>query len=60
MKVDISKFFYNINHNVLKDIVGYFIEDKDVYWLCEKFIDSTEGLELPLGNQISQVFALLY
>ncbi len=60
VKADISKFFYNINHNVLKDIVGYFIEDKDVYWLCEKFIDSTEGLGLPLGNQISQVFALLY
>ena len=60
VKADISKFFYNINHNILKDIVGYFIEDKDVYWLCEKFINSTEGLGLPLGNQISQVFALLY
>ena len=45
-------------HNVLKDIVEYFIEDKDVYWLCEKFIDSTEGLGLPLGNQVSQVFAI--
>ena len=45
---------------ILKDMIGYFIEDKDVYWLCEKFIDSTEGLGLPLGNQISQVFALLY
>lgn len=60
VKADISKFFYNIDHNILKDIVGYFVEDKDVYWLCEKFIDSTEGLGLPLGNQISQVYALLY
>lgn len=60
VKADISKFFYNINHSILKDMIGYFIEDKDVYWLCEKFIDSTEGLGLPLGNQISQVFALLY
>lgn len=60
VKADISKFFYNIDHNVLKDIVEYFIEDKDVYWLCEKFIDSTEGLGLPLGNQVSQVYALLY
>ena len=32
-----------------------------MYWLCEKFIDSTnEEVGLPLGNQISQVFALLY
>lgn len=60
VKADISKFFYNIDHNILKDTVGYFIEDKDVYWLCEKFIDSTEGLGLPLGNQVSQVYALMY
>ncbi len=60
IKADISKFFYNIDHDILKDIVEYFIGDKDVYWLCEKTIDSTEGLGLPLGNQISQVFALLF
>lgn len=60
VKADISKFFYNINHDILKDMVEYFVEDKEVYWLCEKFIDSTEGLGLPLGNQVSQVYALLY
>lgn len=60
IKADISKFFYSINHNILKDIVEYFVKNKDVYWLCEKFIDSTDGVGLPLGNQISQVFALLY
>lgn len=60
VKADISKFFYNINHDILKDIVEYFIKDEDVYWLCEKFIDSTDGIGLPLGNQISQVYALLY
>lgn len=60
IKADISKFFYNIDHDILKDIVRCFTEDNDVYWLCEKFIDSTDGLGLPLGNQISQVFALLY
>ena len=60
VKADITKYFYSINHDILKNIVEYFIQDKDVYWLCEKFIDSTEGLGLPLGNQVSQVFALLY
>lgn len=60
IKADVSKFFYNINHDILKDIVKYFVEDKDTYWLCEKFIDSTEELGLPLGNQVSQVFALMY
>lgn len=60
IKADISKYFYNINHDILKDIVRYHVKDNNVYWLCEKFIDSTDGLGLPLGNQISQVFALLY
>lgn len=60
IKADISKFFYSIDHVILKDIVRYFIGDDDVYWLCEKFIDSTEGKGLPLGNQISQAFALLF
>lgn len=60
VKADISKFFYSINHDILKDIVRYFVRDNDVYWLCEKFIDSTKGIGLPLGNQVSQVFALLY
>lgn len=60
IKADISKFFYSIDRDILKDIVEYFVEDKNVYWLCKKFIDSTEGIGLPLGNQISQVFALLF
>lgn len=60
VKGDVSKYFYSINNDILKDIVRYHTKDDDVYWLCEKFIDSTKGLGLPLGNQISQVFALLY
>jgi len=59
IKADIRKYFYSINHDKLKDIVGYFIDDKNVLNLCEKFIDSTDNIGLPLGNQISQVFALL-
>lgn len=60
IKADISKFFYNISHGILKDIIHYFVNDEEVCWLCEKFIDSTNGVGLPLGNQVSQVFALLY
>ena len=61
LKCDISKFFYNISHSRLKDIVEYhFSYDKDICWLCNLFIDSTEGKGIPLGNQINQGFALLY
>lgn len=61
LKCDITKFFYNISHTQLKDIVHYhFGYDPDVCWLCDLFIDSTEGKGIPLGNQINQGFALLY
>lgn len=38
----------------------YFGYDTDICWLCNLFIDSTEGKGIPLGNQINQGFALLY
>ena len=61
LKCDITKYFYNIAHGQLKDIVSYhFGYDPDVCWLCNLYIDSTEGKGLPLGNQINQGFALLY
>lgn len=61
LKCDISKFFYNIPHGQLKDIVNYhFSYDDNICWLCDLFIDSTEGKGIPLGNQINQGFALLY
>lgn len=61
LKCDIKKFFYNIRHEPLKDMVRYYFgHDSDIVWLCNLFIDSTPGKGLPLGNQINQGFALLY
>ena len=61
LKCDISKFFYSIPHGPLKDIVEYhFSYDADICWLCDLYIDSTDGKGIPLGNQINQGFALLY
>ncbi|MBE6976234.1 MAG: RNA-directed DNA polymerase [Ruminococcaceae bacterium] len=61
LKCDVRKFFYSISHEQLKDIVHYhFGYDPDICWLCDLFIDSTEGKGVPLGNQISQAFGLIY
>ena len=61
LKCDITKFFYNISHVPLKEMISYYFSyDKDVVWLCNLFVDSTEGKGIPLGNQINQGFALLY
>lgn len=60
LKCDISKFFYSIDHDKLKDIVDYYFCDDGIKWLNHMMIDSTENPGLPLGNQTSQVYALLF
>lgn len=60
LKGDISKYFYSIRHDVLKEQIRRVIKDPDVIWLVDMIIDSTEGIGIPIGNQSSQIFALLY
>lgn len=59
LKCDITKFFYQIDHDILKDIVDYYFQDDYTKWLNHLLIYSTYGLVLPLGNQAAQVYALL-
>lgn len=59
LKCDIAKFFYQIDHEILKDIVDYHFMDEYTTWLNHLFIDSTDGIGLPLGNQVAQIYALL-
>lgn len=59
LKCDITKFFYQIDHEKLKDIVDYYFPDPYTMWLNHLLINSTESPGLPLGNQAAQVYALL-
>lgn len=59
LNCDITKFFYQIDHEILKDIVDYHFQDDYSVWLNHLFIDSTDGMGLPLGNQVAQIYALL-
>lgn len=65
LKCDISKFFANIDHQILKDILWKYIKDEDIIWLLDQVIDSfnTQGrsnLGLPLGNLTSQLLINIY
>lgn len=60
LKGDISKYFYSIDHDVLKKQLFRYVDDKDIKWLLELIIDSTKGIGIPIGNQTSQYFAILY
>lgn len=58
LKLDIKKFYPNIDHDVLKSLLRRKIKDNDLLWLLDGIIDSAEGL--PIGNYLSQYFANFY
>lgn len=41
LKFDISKYFYSIDHNIVKNIIRNKIKDKDAISILERIIDST-------------------
>ena len=58
---DVKKYFYSINHDILKGILRMRIEDGNLLWLLDKIVDSAVSLRgLPIGNLTSQFFANLY
>ena len=59
LKIDISKFFSNIDHDILKDKIRKRIKDKDVLDLLDKIIDNYDK-GIPIGLMSSQIFAIFY
>lgn len=63
LKIDIAKFFYSIDREVLKSIIRRDIKCKRLLELIEIIIDSAQTISkkgLPLGNTISQLLANVY
>jgi hypothetical protein len=58
LKLDIVKFYPNVDHEVLKDLLRKKFKDQDLLWLLDEIIDSADGL--PIGNYLSQYFANFY
>ena len=61
LKIDIRKFYDNVDHSVLKRIIRYTIADDQMLRLLDKIIDSNgKAKGLPIGNFTSQYLANLY
>lgn len=58
LKLDIEKFYPNVNHSILKKLLRKKFKDKDLLNLLDEIIDSAKGL--PIGNYISQYLANFY
>ncbi len=61
LKMDVSKFYPSINHEILKQLLRKKIKDKDLLELLDKIVDSMEGEKgVPIGSYLSQYFANYY
>lgn len=58
LKLDITKFYPSVDHSILKQLLRRKFKDRDLLWLLDEIIDSSEGL--PIGNYLSQYFANFY
>ncbi len=61
LKMDVTKYFQNIDKRIFWNIFKRKIKDKKLLWLTRNILISTEGMVgLPLGNYTSQMFANIY
>lgn len=59
LKLDIKKFFPNIDKNILKELLRKKFKDPNLLWLLDEIIDSSNN-GLPIGNYISQYLSNYY
>ena len=61
LKIDIKKFYDNIDHEILKSLLMKKIKDKQLMSLLCKIIDSIPGgVGVPIGSYLSQFLANYY
>ena len=61
LKMDVRKYFQNINKDILYKILLRKIQDNKLLWLLKEIIYSNEGKTgLAIGNYTSQMFANIY
>jgi len=58
LKLDITKFYPSINHEILKSQLERKFKDQKLLKLLHEIIDSADGV--PIGNYLSQYFANFY
>lgn len=61
LKIDVKKFYPNINHRILKQLLRKKFKDKDLLELLDMIIDSYPGEKgVPIGSYLSQFLANFY
>jgi len=61
LKLDISKYFYRVDHSILLDIISRKVADPDVLWLLDTIVNSEDtAFGLPQGYAAHETDERLY
>lgn len=60
LKMDIRKFFYRIDRAILGRLLARKIKDARLLRVMQLFADHGQPLGIPIGNLLSQLYALVY
>lgn len=60
LKLDIRKFFYSISRPILRKLIERRIKDRRLVDIMMLFAEYEDPVGIPIGNLLSQVYALIY
>lgn len=60
LKLDIRKFFYSIDRAILKTLIEKKIKDRRFVGIMMSFAEMETPVGIPIGNLLSQIYALIY
>lgn len=60
LKLDARKFFYSIDRAVLRELIERKIKDRRFVDVMMQFADYGAPVGIPIGNLLSQIYALIY
>ena len=61
LKMDVKKYFQNVDKEILFSIINRKIKDEKLLWLTKEILDSRKGDKgIPIGNYSSQIYANIY
>lgn len=60
LKLDVRKFFYRIDRGILRQLIERKIKDRRLVDVMMLFAELPEPTGIPIGNLLSQTYALIY
>ncbi len=58
--IDVRKFFYTIDRTILQELLRRVIKDEKLLKIMFFYTERDESLGIPIGNLLSQLYALIY